>query len=324
MKHIDALRMYGFSDELKKTAGLATLRDVGKRAAEFGKKHLAGRYGRQVALGAGAGAVTGALAGDENWQQRALQGAALGGAAAGGRILATKAGRKALSEGAKRFGERQLYTLTGKGFKGREIGLEDARKLGIINTPKWEGMKSTPGRLEKLRAKVMGGKARSELGREAQRYAAEVDAFQRGFHNVPGVVHGALTQPGQLVRSGWQRAGTAGKVFAGMGAVEAGRSMAKTPEEGGPGRLESGLRSAGQSLGYLVAPGSMLGQSAVASLAGGAGGAAGKVGDTGHQIHKVRKAMKQAANSPQYSHVPQSGYGSPAYYGGQFAPGEWR
>jgi hypothetical protein len=322
MRHITAPHMRGFVLELEKEAGLATLRNIGQRAAEFGKKHLAGRYGRQLALGAGLGAVGGAVTGDdENWKKRALQGAMLGSAAAGGRILATKAGRQAASEGAKRFGERQLYTLTGKGFKGRDIGLEDAKKLGIIKTPDFEKMTTTPGgeglmgKVRRTAAKVTGKPAKSELAREANRYAAEVESFNKGFQNIPGVLHGALTQPGELLRSGWQRAGTAGKLFAGAGALEAGLAAAKKPEEGGPGRAQAALGSLGRSAGYLVAPGAMLGQSVVSGLAGKAGESVGKASDTAAQIAASRKA---AQPSPQQLQAAYQQYtGNPLYYGGR-------
>lgn len=311
MKHITAYHMQGFVSELEKQGGIA---DYGRKALELGRKTLGGHYGRQLALGAGLGAVGGAVTGDEeNWRGRALKGALLGGGVAGGRILATKAGREALG----RVGERALYTATGKGFKGRHIDLDEAKKLGLIKTPNFEGVADKPGMLEKVRAKVMGGPARSPLAQEANRYAAEVDAFNKGFHNVPGVLHGALTQPGQLLRSGWNRAGTSGKVFATAGLASAGHGMLKKPEEGGPGRLEQGLSSAGQTLGYMVAPGasllpSMIGSGVIAGMGRKAGKAVGKVGDVAGKL----------VSRSEGDGLPEQGY-YPADYG-QVNPAEWR
>jgi hypothetical protein len=324
MKHITAPHMHGFVNGLTKEAiNMRSFMDLYRRAAgktipghigratsaikDTAKKHLSGRYGRQVALGAGLGAAGGAATGDdENWKTRALQGALIGGTAAGGRILGTKVGRQAASEATKRFGERQLYTLTGKGFKGREVGLEDAKRLGILKVPEWEKLKDTPGAVSRAVSKVTGKPAKTQLGREAGRYAADVEAFQKGFQNIPGVVHGALTRPGELLRSGWQRAGTAGKVFAGAGALEAARAATKKPEAGDPGRAQAALGSLGRTAGYLVAPGAMLGQVAVGGLAGKGGEAVGKIGDV---ASKARKAAIQ---------VPYQQYADLApYYGGR-------
>lgn len=312
MKHITAYHMQGFVSELEKQGGIA---DWGRKALEFGRGQLAGRYGRQLALGAGLGAVGGAVTGDEDtWRGRALKGALLGGGVAGGRILATKAGREALG----RVGERALYTATGKGFKGRHIDVEEAKKLGLIKTPNFEALSDKPGMLEKIRSKVTGKPARSPLLQEARRHAAEVEAFNKGFHNVPGVLHGALTQPGQLLRSGWERAGTGGKVFALGGLGSAAHGMLKTPEEGGPGRLEQGLSSAGQTLGYMVAPGasllpSMIGSGVIAGMGRKAGKAVGKVGDVAGKLVKGRSGGEG---------LPEQGY-YPADYG-QVNPAEWR
>jgi hypothetical protein len=301
--------MRGFTLEMEKAAGFATLKNIGQRALEFGKKNLAGRYGRQLALGAGLGAVGGAVTGDdENWKKRALQGALLGGAAAGGRILSTKAGRTAATEGAKRFGEKQLYTLTGKGFKGRELSLDDARKLGIV-----EAMPKSP------QLAAIGPRSKGELkqlknyAKKAKQVAEQEHAFEQGFQSIPGVVHGALTRPGQLIRSGWERAGTGGKIFAGLGAAEAARGALKKPEEGGPGRAQAALGSLGSSLGYLVAPGAMLGQSVIGTLGSKAGETVGKAGDTAADIARARKAARTP--SPQQLRYAYQRTGMPLYDG---------
>jgi len=289
MNYITAYHMQGFVAELEKQGGVG----------DFLKSHLAGRYGRQLALGAGLGAVGGAVTGDEeNWKGRALKGALLGGGVAGGRILATKAGREAARQGLSRFGERQLYSLTGKGYGGRNIDVSEARKLGILKTPNFEQISDKPGMLDRLTAKVTGKPAQSPFLREAKRHAAETEAFEKGFHNIPGVLHGALTRPGELLSSGWQRGGRMGKAFAIGGLGSAAYGMTKKPEEGGPGRLENALRSAGSTLGYMVAPGGMLASSIVAGMGSKAGGMAGKAGDVAGRLVSRGEAPAEQAHYP--------------------------
>jgi hypothetical protein len=283
--------MIGFTDEISKEAGRVS--DAIKAVRRFGGQQLAGRYGRQLALGAGVGGVTGAATAGEGATRgerlkRGLIGAAIGGGAAGGRIMATKAGRQAAKQGVKDFGEKQLYTVTGKGYKGRKIDTQEAQRLGILQKHKdFEGAVAAasdkPGMIEKAKSKLLGGKALSAQDKLIKERAAQLDAFRKGYHNVPGVIQGAVSDPKALLRSGWQRAGTTGKVFAGMGALGAAKGVVEKPEEGGPGRLEKGLRGAGSAVGYMVAPQAMLGSTLVgegaSSLAGGIGkGISGAVG----------------------------------------------
>jgi hypothetical protein len=102
--------MHGFDlaffDELEKIADVKSF--LAKNLWHSGM----GRTMAGAALGAGAGALT---APPELRQQRAIQGAMIGGAGGLMAPLATKAGRTAAAERAKNFGAAQLHGLTGMG-----------------------------------------------------------------------------------------------------------------------------------------------------------------------------------------------------------------
>lgn len=254
MRHITPQHMVGLVDELHKEAGIG---DLARRSLiGYARKGLSnasslrGRYGKQLALGAGAGAIGGAATADPNEPgstlRGALGGAALGAGLTGGRILTTRAGRQAAGQAARRFGKQQRYSLTGGGVKN----LKEAVKLGII--PK--GLK---------------GEAR----------ARQLEAYREGWHTLPGVAKGLVTKPGRLLRNSWHRGGMMGKGFASLGAYETAKGVSEKPRPGGPGRLEKGLQGAGSTLGWLVAPQGMLASTIVGSGLGAAGGRAGRLAD---------------------------------------------
>jgi hypothetical protein len=225
--------------------------------------------------------------------------------------LATKAGRQAARTGLSHFGEKQLYTFTGKGYKGRDIDVAKAREIGIIpKIPKSPTLAPIGPR------SPADLKALERYKTDMKMALEEEHAMGKGFQHIPGVLHGALTQPRELLRSGWERSGKAGKVFAGLGLAGAVHGAVKTPEEGGPGRAESALRSAGRSLGYLVAPGaSSLTSLAPSMIGGGAArvsGAVGKAGDVAGRLIKARRApqpAREAESVAEQSYETTPGYG---------------
>lgn len=285
MKHITPYHMVGFNDELQKEAGRAW--DAAKAVGRFVRsrpakavgalsREMKGRYGRQVFLGAGLGAGSGALVADPDEPgsrlRGAIKGGLIGGGLAGGAVLSSKAGRQAASKGIGNFYQRQRYSLTGKGLGGTDAErLSKARKIGLVE-------KMDP---KKFSAKDYGGagKAARARAKEEARIALQEDALRKGYMSAPGVIHGMLTRPGDVMKSGWKRGGTMGKLFAGMGAVEAGKGIIQKPEEGGPGRLEKGLRGAGSALGWMVAPTTLLGGQIIGMGGGYLGGKAGQLGD---------------------------------------------
>jgi len=281
MRHIGPHHMIGFTNELGKEAGL------GSRVGGLVKKHLGGKYLRQVGVGAGVGALGGAAADKDNRLRGALGGAALGAGIGGASVLARKGGREAIKKSLGKTREKLTYGLTGKTVKGDKMTPEYAREIGII--PK--------------KVNVMEGPLRpKELAKQTKALALEgthEKALAKGWQTVPGVLHGAVTSPGQLLRSGWQRAGTTGKAFAGLGAYESGKGFLKKPEEGGPGRLEAGMRGLGSTAGWLVAPGGMVAGSLVGQ---GAGSLAGKVGKG---VGAAANAARSAGQLAQYAAQPR-------------------
>lgn len=279
MKHLTAYHMIGFNDQLSKEAGLASgAVDLGRRAlsriARLGGARTAAGLnisghllqhpiGARMAVGAGVGAAGGALTGEEGTRgSRALKGALLGAGVGGGAYLASKQGREAL----RHFGARQKYFLTGKG-----VDAQKAHEIGILRKPSPEAFKNpTTGKVN-TKALEQANKA----------YADDLAAYESGYLSAPGVLHGLLTSPTDLIRSGWRRSGTLGKAFTGLGAIETGRQALTPTEPGGPGRAERVLRSAGQTAGWLVAPHAMLPGIAAGAGLGAAGGGVGKLIDYG-------------------------------------------
>ena len=312
MKHITHQQMIAFHDQLSKEAGwlgsafqaLKTSPGL-QKAVGYGAALMPSTYGRQIATGAALGGAAGAATAEEGQGLRgALKGALIGTGLAGGRILATKKGREATKGGLSRFYQRQKYGVTGRfnpnvGTSPQEQ-LEHARKIRMIpqkvdpSSKAYSELSEDPTMVERVRAWA-GGRAaegqRAKAIREAQEWEkVNREAFEKvaeretvfDFH-----------EPGNLVRGAWRRAGASGKVFAGLGAYETGKGLIETPEPGGPGRLEKGLRGLGSTAGWLVAPQTILGGTLVGSAGEAVGGAVGKAGDYG-----VRAARRKMAGPP--------------------------
>jgi hypothetical protein len=272
MRYITPRNMIGFCSELQKEAGISQL---------F-RKYLAGKYGRQIALGAGAGAVGGAATADEGENRigRALRGAMWGAGLGAGSVLARKGGRAWVGTGAKNFGKRQLYGLTGRGVKD----VDEARRIGLI--PKRQAVEGPVRNVAKnVKAQQMD--------------KLHEHAFQQGYTSVPGVLYGLATKPGDIIHTGWKRGGGLGKLMAGAGAYGAIKGAVEKPEEGGPGRAEKALRGAGSTLGWLVAPEGMLGGMAVGEGIGAMTGKAGKVLD--RQVAAGRAQARQQMRPSYYA-----------------------
>lgn len=288
MRHITPLQMAAFNDELSKEAGrigdylsraggfLRKNKMLG-RAVGLGAQGLKGKYGRQVGAGAALGAAGGAAVADPEAEggrlRGALKGALLGGGIAGGRVLSTKAGRAAAKKGGSHFLQRQRYSMTGRGLGDTPAAqMSKAREIGLVG-------KATGG---------MSEKALRDLGRQEH-------AFSKGYMSVPGVAHGLMSKDApDLLRSGWQRSGVLGKGFAGLGAYQGVKGLAEKPEEGGPGRLEKGLRGLGSTVGWMVAPGGLVAGHLVGEGMGKMTGAVGKVGDVATQAIQQRRAQEAA------------------------------
>jgi hypothetical protein len=169
----------------------------------------------------------------------------------------------------RRFGKRQLYTLTGRGVKD----VEEAKRLGLVSRAK-----PPPGG---ARTSV---KARRKYEKALEQERLGEEAFQRGHLSVPGAVHGLLTSPVQTLKSGWQRGGIVGKGFAGLGAYETGKAALTPTEPGGPGKAQRVLGAAGSTLGWMVAPATLAGGMLMGSGAERVGKAIGGAADTAADI----------------------------------------
>jgi hypothetical protein len=227
-------------------------------------KSTLGGFGARALLGAGAGAIAGgATAPEGEGLKRGIRGALLGGALGAGSKLLSQAGRQEAKSGLSNFAARQRYGLTGGGMKPHP-STQAAERVGLLNA------KSAP---------------------------ADLEAFHKGYQNIPGVLRGLKNDPVDVLRSGWRRGGTLGKVFTGIGAVDAGKSLIEKPEEGGPGRFEKALGSAGGTLGYLVAPTGLAPSLAMGGAAGVLGSKAGRLIDrmTGHKRQPAPQPVEGAA-----------------------------
>lgn len=236
MTHIPPRQMVAFVDELSKEAGIS----------DFVEKHLAGRYGRQMLLGAGLGGGLNVLrhrimdprpeteggaldpameaARKSNMLKQFVRGAAVGGGLAGGRILATKAGREAAIGKAKDIYEKERYGLTGEGLKGSTATAREmrAQQLGLVG--------SSP---------------------------ADVEAYRKGYANLPGMLHGLMTNPLDVIRAKKGALAKAALIGGGFGAAK-GAFMGPSKEEGGPGAVRSAVSGAAQGAVGALAPATML------------------------------------------------------------------
>ncbi len=307
MKYITHRHMIGFTDEMQKDAGMrgiyeglrGALRGArgfaqsggGKTVAMAGRE-LRGKYGRQMMLGAGVGAAGGAAVADPDQpggrMRGALMGAGVGAGIAGGRVLATVKGRQVAKKGVSNFYQRQRYAATGKGLGKTDADkLKKARDIGLVE-------KYDPTRFG---ANPLTPAAAKKAGKEQARILTQEDALKKGYMSAPGTVHGLLTRPGDVIKSGWRRGGTMGKTFAGLGAYETGKGLIEKPKEGGPGRLEKGLRGAGGALGWMVAPTTLAGGQIIGMGGSAVGSKIGKLGDK--VVQRVRRSRRVA---PQGGH----------------------
>lgn len=207
-------------------------------------------YGTTLGLGALGGAGLNMLRhrGEEGQVGNAVKGALVGAAGTGAGLLATKGGRDAALNVLK----RERYHLTGQGLgsnpRDRMIA---AKKIGLIR-PK---------------------------GMTPEQYAQSASDLEKGYQSAPGVVHNLMSRPGEVLKRGWERGGRFGQVMTGMGALQAARGFAQTPEEGGPGRLEKGLTGVGQMVGGLVSPPGLVAGSLMSGGLSSIGKRVGRLGD---------------------------------------------
>jgi hypothetical protein len=249
-----------FTKNFKETGGLQRL---GGRAA--------GMAGTS-ALGAGAGYVSGDT--PEEKKRRAIGGAVIGGAAGliPGQFL-SRAGRQQ----AERFGQRQVYSLTGIAPKGSRTGYATADKLNPNTGDAVKDRLTT--------ARTLGYSDSPDMEK----------AIQKGIHTVPGFLKGVVTQPVDTLRHGAVAFGKPGAVL-GLGAMGLGvpGAIKNTSESG---RAENIGRLAGETVGYIGGmPVPIVGNMALGAGLGQVGGAAGRafgrltgIGDKRPALEPIRR-----------------------------------
>ena len=288
MTHISSRQMLAFADELSKTAAVPKfLGTMGKYISNIPKS-----YGGQLMLGAGLGgtanvarhAITDPQDIQSDTGSNFFHGALAGSSLAGGRILATKAGREAVKRTGSKFLQRERYGLTGQGLG--DDPLTKARELGILsNQPTAQTMfKMDPHQLTSEQADQLA----SNVKKWVVTNPIQEDAFNKGYLNAPGALYGLMSHPIDTIRSGWRRGGALGKLLT-VGGVAGGiKGVVETPEEEGPGRLEKGLGGAASALGWAAAPPMWVGGALMGSGIGRLGSSVGKTIDTASNKLRAR------------------------------------
>lgn len=267
-------KMRGFVNEIEKEAAIIPwlgraverIPYAGPRAVRYVSKALRNKFGRQVLTGAALGGGTGYLtADDEHKLRNMLIGAGAGAGLAGARIATTPALRQEFAQQVKGGTKKYRYHLTGKGLGATPAAeLEEAHRLGILHKPVTSELPLDAVKRQKV----------------LDAYKREVEAFGRGEYSAPGVFHSLLSSPGQFFKQQWQRNPLLMKGFTAYGAYGTGKSLLEKPEEGGPGRFEKALGSAGLATGWLASPHGFFPGLVVAPVLGKAGKKIGKGVDT--------------------------------------------
>jgi len=271
MRYITSDLMWSMVDEFRKEA--ASPIGAALRYATPAGKFLTGTYGKQMALGAGVGALGGYAADKDHRLRGALMGGALGAGAVGVGQLATAKGRKAGKNLLKDTWKRSKYQFTGHGV---------------------------PNEAEAQRLKIIGAAPASDANaRVIARHKAEIDSYRKGHMNIPGAVHGLVTKPGEVVRGAWNRMDRIGKLFTGLSGVDAAHEAFKPTEEGGPGRSERVLTSLGSSVGFMAAPSGIAPSLLMGSLGGSIGKTVGKGADSVGRLLSRKPAVPAEQNIPE-------------------------
>jgi len=322
MTAISPRSMLAFVDELQKTSGvLDTLGRAATSTAGILRPALAGRYGRQLLVGAGLGAGGNILQhkvrGDLDQQRggvlgAGLRGAAAGGAVAGGRILATSEGRKRARQAASNFYERELYGLTGKGRGDAPMDLAKAERVGIVSAnPTAQSMLTRGsgssglseigqhGPIQEMHG-PMTPKQSKGLGKLLKQHEASKALFEKGWASAPGGLHGMVTHPLDYAKLRWNSMDAWGKGLTGLGVAGAAHGMLKTPSEEDPNKYKKGLGQMAGMVGGALAPGAgWIGQGLLASGIGSVGKGVGAAADIGvRRLGRVVPHEEQAQWQP--------------------------
>lgn len=312
MKHISTGQFSAFVDELQKEAG------IGSWLSKTLVREAPGaplRLGRQLMLGGGLGAVTGAATADPNDRFRgAVRGAIVGGGITAAGQMAHPVARAQHLQSAQNFLTRTMYGLTGKGLGHYPDPLEAARKAGIVRPISPDVAPPTllegSGKIVELQNAMRKAKHVNAI----ERSIADIDAFDKGYMHLPGLTYGLATNPKEVLRLGWQRMTPGDKALTALGGFEAARQAFTPSEEGGPGRAERSLGAMAGVVGAAVAPAGIIPMLATSTLAAKAGGGIGRLLDRTatktpqQEPHNIlSQPLDTSGLAPDYTQVPVGG-----------------
>lgn len=113
---------------------------------------------------------------------------------------------------------------------------------------------------------------------------ADLEAYRKGYANLPGMLHGLVTNPIDVIRAKKGAIAKAALLGGGMSAAQS-ALMGPSKEEGGPGTLRSAVGGAAKGAVGALAPATMLAGGMFRALPGRiaekAKGMAGTVGGLG-------------------------------------------
>jgi hypothetical protein len=324
--------MRAFDDELEKTGAAAdllrqgagfmrsragatgALTGAGAALGGLGGAGVSGIQGYREARSFGATKGQAVMYATSRGLQGAKRGALIGGAvgAAGGLAggaraaeLGSKITGKGLAGAPSRFVQRQVHSLSGyaspeqvRAMRGgawdaaqRATGAKKGLESALAETDLFRAGSNAPANIKKITS-AMADKARASRGLQAAEKAEKM-----GLTSVPGYLKSFADNPMETLRAGvaeqWRGSGAGGKAaLIGLPASGAVLGAAAPTEEGGPGRVERGLKGLGRGLGYSLAPIPIAGQLALEKGLGGAGGLVGAGADS----MLSRKKRKQLGN----------------------------
>lgn len=290
-------------------------------------------------IGAAAGGIAGGVGGQEATKLVQDVGARAAASAAAG-------GKPGLLAGASRFGQRQMYGLTGALPQGPGSAIARARSIGAgaadqaeryakakagvsaLKAPGAEMPKTFFGR--QLGAEEAMAKAQTELSQARKGYQEAMKMERLGATNVPGYAKAMWKDPLATLKHGigeqWHGSGVGGKALMfGVPAAFAAHEVVKTPQAGESRMGNIGKAVGGAAIGLTPVP--LLGMMALGTAGSEIGGAAGNVLNRGARAvgirHRGLMGALPAREQHPYTLAGDQGGGQVEAAGGNFAAPEY-
>lgn len=184
-------------------------------------------------------------------------------------LKAAVGGLESAGGSVKRFGQRQLHSVSGwtpkgymnpEGIKEMQAGSHDAFERLTAARKAAGSPNYKPGMVDKVLGRTpeeihsrVTQAAHKELAGAQKAYSASRKAESMGLTSLPGYAKALASNPGEALHAGfaeqWHGMGPAGKALMfGLPAAAVGNELAKPSQPNGPGRLER----AGTQLGGLA------------------------------------------------------------------------